>query len=245
LITLPDRTLVFGHRGASAYRPQNTLAAFLLAAEQRADGIELDVHLSSDGYPVVIHDFTVEHTTNGQGAVSEMTLAQLKSLDAGSWMDAKHSGTQVPTLDEVFAAVGDKLMVNVEIKADTPEIERVVAETIARFHMQDRAIVSSFNPQILKRFRGVVPEVAVGFLYVPMEGFDPRVVLAEMRHEAVHPYHEIITDDYMKWAKQEGYIVNTWTVNDPKRARELRDSGVNVIITDKPDEIIKALASDD
>lgn len=238
LLQLPDKTLIFGHRGASAYAPQNTIPAFLLAIEQGADGIELDVHLSSDEYPVVIHDFTVDHTTNGTGAVSEMTLAALKTLDAGSWLDAKYAGIAIPTLDEVFAAIGDRLLVNVEIKADTPRIEHVVAESIVRYHMQDRVGISSFNPEVLRRFRAVMPEVAVGFLYAPIPGLDLHAVLSELAYQAVHPYHEMIDAEYMTWAKREGYSVNTWTVNDPERAAALRDLGVNIIITDKPDVMV-------
>jgi glycerophosphoryl diester phosphodiesterase len=241
LLTLPNRTLVFGHRGASGYVPQNTLPAFELAVEQGADGVEFDVHLSADGYPVVIHDFSVDHTTNGQGMVSEMTLEQLKALDAGAWLDSKFAGTRVPTLDEVFSVLGDGMLINVEIKPETPRIEHIVGETIMRFGLQDRVIVSSFNPDILKRFRAVMPEVAVGLLYAPMEGVDPLQVLSEMRHEAVHPYHEMIDTEYMAWAKDEGYAVNTWTVNDAARAMVLRDLGVNVVMTDTPDVILKAL----
>jgi glycerophosphoryl diester phosphodiesterase len=237
----PDKTLVLGHRGASAYAPQNTLPAFQLALEQGADGVELDVHLSRDGHAVVIHDFTVDHTTNGTGLVADMTLEQLKALDAGGWMNAKFAGVQVPTLDEVFAVMGDTAIVNVEIKADTVEIEQVVAAVITRHQMTERVVVSSFNPAVLKRFRQVMPEVAIGLLYVPMEGYDPREVLREMPHQAVHPYHEMIDESYMEWAKGAGYVVNTWTVNDGEKAVTLRDLGVNAIITDQPDTIIAAL----
>ncbi|PJF42129.1 MAG: glycerophosphodiester phosphodiesterase, partial [Phototrophicales bacterium] len=140
-------TVVFGHRGANAYTPMNTLPAFELAAQQGAIGIELDVHRSQDGQVVLMHDFTIDATTNGTGVVTEMTLAQLKALDAGSWKDERFIGTQIPTLDEVFEAVGARLFINVEIKSKTLKtdgIEALVAQKIQQFGMKDRVIVSSF-----------------------------------------------------------------------------------------------------
>src|SRR5690606_28189003 len=117
------QTLVFGHRGAKAYAPMNTIPAFELAAEQGADGIELDVHRSKDGHAVIVHDFTVDETTDGNGTVTEMTLAQLKELDAGSWFGEGFHGVQIPTLDEVFEAVGERLLINVEIKSNMQDTD--------------------------------------------------------------------------------------------------------------------------
>ncbi|MFZ4814035.1 MAG: glycerophosphodiester phosphodiesterase, partial [Phototrophicaceae bacterium] len=121
--TLP---LVFGHRGAMAYAPMNTLAAFELAAQQGAHGIELDVWLSADDALVVIHDFEVNHTTNGEGRVGSMSLAEIKALDAGSWFSPEFAGTQIPTLDEVFETVGKKVFVNVEIKSVSMDNQTIV-----------------------------------------------------------------------------------------------------------------------
>jgi glycerophosphoryl diester phosphodiesterase len=115
------RTLVFGHRGAKAYAPMNTIPAFELAAQQGADGAELDVHLSRDGNPIILHDFSVDATTDGSGLARTMTLAQLKDLDAGGWFGDAFRGVRIPTLDEVFEAVGSRLYINVEIKSETVE----------------------------------------------------------------------------------------------------------------------------
>lgn len=239
-------TLVFGHRGASAYAPMNTISAFELAAEQGADGIELDVHRSPDGHAVICHDFTVDSTTDGSGPVAGMTLAQLKALDAGSWLGDDFRGVRIPTLDEVFEAIGDKLLVNVEIKSksrETDGVEQVVADVIVRCEMQQRVIVSSFNPLALKRFREIMPEVPIGFLYEPDMPVDTQAMMRQLDlpHEARHPQHMMIDAAYMQGAQAENYRVNTWTVNDPEQAVALRDLGVNAIITDKPDVIIQAL----
>lgn len=245
-MTLDGYTLVFGHRGASAYAPMNTIPAYVLAADQGADGIELDVHRSKDGHAVIVHDFTVDHTTNGSGRVDAMTLAELKALDAGSWFGEQFVGTRIPTLDEVFEAVGQRVYVNVEIKSESAEtdgVEQVVADVIAKYNMQARVIVSSFNPLTLKRFRDIMPEVPIGFLYSNDMPIDTQALMKQLdlKHEARHPHHEMIDTAYMEWVKREGYRVNTWTVNDPARAVVLRDLGVDAIITDKPDVILKAL----
>ena len=114
--SLSRRPLNFAHRGASHEAPANTLAAFLLAVDLGAEGIELDVHLSKDGHVVVIHDFDVAATTDGQGLVCDKTLAELKDLDAGSWFDPVFAGQRIPTLQEVIDAVGGRLLLNIELK---------------------------------------------------------------------------------------------------------------------------------
>lgn len=237
-------TLVFGHRGAKAYAPMNTIPAFELAYKQGAVGIELDVHRSKDGYPVIVHNFTVDETTTGEGDVTGMTLQQLKDLDAGSWFSHEFTGVKIPTLDEVFEVVGDKLLVNVEIKSESPDtdgVEQVVADCIMRHHMGERVIVSSFNPHTLKRFRKIAPAIWIGFLYSPDISVDTRNMMQDFLHEARHPYHNMIDEAYMQWARDHHYYVNTWTVNDPQRAQKLKALGVNCIITDVPDTIIGAL----
>lgn len=238
--------LVYGHRGAQAYAPMNTLPAFELAAEQGAHGIELDVQLSSDGVPVVIHDFTVDATTDGSGAVAAMSLKQLKALDAGAWFGQAFRGTRIPTLAEVFEAVGDRLIVNVEIKwfsAEDNGIERIVADTIASYAMQERVIVSSFNPLVLRRFRAIAPHIPLGYLtsaQTMQSVTQPMITMSDF--EAQHPYHEIIDARRVDWAQESGHILNAWTVNEPERARQLLLMGVQGIITDKPDVILKALS---
>jgi glycerophosphoryl diester phosphodiesterase len=237
------RTLVFGHRGASAYAPMNTIPAFELAAAQGADGVELDVHLSQDGQLIVLHDFTVDHTTDGHGYARDMTLAELRQLDAGVNFGDQFRGVRIPTLDEVFEAVGRRLFINVEIKSETLEtdgVEQVTAETINRHKMEKRVIVSSFNPLALQRFRAILPDVPIGFLY--MEGGVPfPEVVDALPHEARHPHHPMIDAAYMDWAREHKYRVNTWTVNDPDKTRELIALGVDAVITDKPDVMIEVV----
>lgn len=237
-----SKTLVFGHRGAMASAPMNTMPSFQLAYAQGADGIELDVHLSSDGHIVVLHDFTVNATTDGAGAVSELTLSQLKQLDAGSWYSEGFAGECIPTLDEVFLALGDKLFFNVEIKSQFAECDAIaeqVADCIRRHRMSERTIVSSFDPWLLKRFREVCQEVMIGFLHSPS---DTAALMDGLAPDAQHPWHDAVDKAYMDWAKFNGYLVNVWTVNEPERACLLARLGVNGIISDSPACIISALS---
>ena len=235
-------TLIFGHRGAMAHAPMNTMASFQAALEQGADGIELDAQLSQDGQIIVLHDRTVDATTDGQGAVADLTLPQLKALDAGAWFDAAFAGETIPTLDEVFAAFGASLLINVEIKCDSAEAAEAagaVADCIERYACSGRVIVSSFNPLALRRLHAIAPDILIGCLY---ESAAAEPQPGDFPGEALHPKHVLIDAAYMDRARAQGYYVNTWTVNDPQRALALKRLGVNAIITDDPAAIIAALA---
>ncbi len=238
-------TMVFGHRGASASAPMNTLAAFQLAYDQGADGIELDTRLSKDGRLFVLHDFTVDATTDGHGCAADMTLSQLKRLDAGSWFSSEFAGEGIPTLDEIFDSFGDALLINVEIKSTRNSIgrmEKALADCIRRHNLRERVIVSSFDPVILKRLSGMMPMVMMGFLYQPETPAEYCLALKSMQCEARHPRHDMVDAGYMNWSRAQGYHVNVWTVNDSRRACALKQLGVNSIITDDPARIVAALA---
>lgn len=239
-----EKPLIFGHRGASADAPMNTLPAFELAAAQGADGVELDVQRTQDGKLVVMHDFTVDGTTDGTGVVTMMTLAQIKALDAGRWFDAAHAGTRVPTLDEVFSAVGQRLVINVEIKTLTLEsdgIEQALADCIAAHHMESRVIVSSFNPFALQRFRALMPDIPLASLDAPEVPGEFRALMADFPYEVEHPHADMVDAALIAAARETERLVNVWTVNDLDRARVLRDLGVDGIISDTPGVMRAAL----
>ncbi|GAB4518287.1 MAG: glycerophosphodiester phosphodiesterase family protein [Anaerolineae bacterium] len=238
--------LIFGHSGAQAYTPANTLPAFELAVQQGADGTELDVHRSKDGHPVVIHDFTVDRETDGTGRVADLTLADLKALDAGAKFSPDFAGTRIPTLDEVFEVVGQQLVINVEIKSmgrDTDGVEEVVAQCIQRHNMQERVIISSFNPMALRRFRAQLPDVPVGFLYAPSVPALVIELISGFDYEAFHPEHNLIDEALVAASHGMGHVVNAWTVNDTTRAVELARLGVDLIMTDMPDQVRSAIQS--
>lgn len=239
--------LVLGHRGASYDAPENTAAAFQLARQMGADGIELDTTLTRDGVPVVIHDLSLDNTTDGVGPVRDHDLKTIKMLDAGSHYDIAFKGEVVPTLEEALDAIGPELVVNIELKTmaglRTDGLERAVWEVIRRQNAQNRVVISSFNPMALRRFRALAPEVPIGYLYSPDEPIFLRYgwLLFGTPHEARHPHHSIINAPFMAWAKTHNYRVHTWTVDDPERIRELRDLGVDAIITNRVDVALMAL----
>ncbi len=242
-----DRPLNIAHRGASAVAPPNTLAAFRRAAELGADGVELDVHLSADGVPVVIHDFTVDATTDGTGRVGDMPLAALKELDAGFRFDPAFAGERIPTLEEVFAEVGGRLLINVELKSmpgnDYPGLEAAVAALIRRHGLTDRVLVSSFNPFALRRFRREMPEVPVGFLYetAPLSRVARlAAALIRLRPHALHPWWGLITPDTVRRARARGQRVVAWTVDEPEAMARLVEWGVDAIITNHPERMRRA-----
>jgi glycerophosphoryl diester phosphodiesterase len=241
-------TLNIAHRGASAAAPANTMAAFEKASELGADGIELDVLLSADGIPVVIHDDTVDATTDGSGPVAEMALAQLKQLDAGSHFDPAFAGERIPTLEEVLQAFGSRLLLNIELKdfgLSDKSLERATIGLVEQRNLSDRVFLSSFNPFSLRRAKRIAPHIAVGLLYSPDLPLPlRRAWLAFLfPHEARHPAHTMVNAEYMAWARRRGYRVNTWSVNDPDEMRRLVGLGVNGIITDVPDVLRSILES--
>jgi len=220
----------------------NTLPAFTLAIEQGADGVELDVWRTRDGQLVVIHDDTVDGTTDGHGSVHAFTLAELKALDAGAWFGPQYAGTRIPTLDEVFAALPDTAIINVEIKkidnetAATDGIEQLVADCILRHNAQHRVIVSSFSTHALRHFRAATPSVFIMIAYLYIDG-SAEAQTGDLYDNLpfTHPYHELLTADTVTAVRAEGRYVNTWTVNDSVRMHDLLAFGVTGLITDRPD----------
>jgi len=245
---------ILAHRGASAYAPENTLAAFRLAREMGADGIELDVQLSKDKVPVVIHDDLVDRTTDGQGRVSDLKIADIARLDAGAKTE-DYRGEQIPTLAQVFEALSEWLkpvgrerpcIINVELKTDrltTDGLEREVANVIARYAVQDRVLISSFNPLSLHRFKTFNPRCTRGLLFDNTMPFYLRKTWLRFwaAPRAMHPEHTMVDARYVAWAKRKRLAVNTWTVDDPGEAKVFAQLGVTAIITNKPDVLRGAL----
>lgn len=247
--------LILAHRGASAYAPENTIAAFRLAHELGADGIELDVQLTRDKIPIVIHDDTVDRTTDGTGRVSELTVGEIARLDAGTWKTEDYRGEKIPTLAQVFEELSDWLnpmgrvrpcLINVELKTErvrTDGLEQQTLNVISRYAMQHRILLSSFSPLALHRAKKINPRIPRGFLYDQTMPFYLRNALPRYwtAPQAMHPEYTMIDARYMEWARQKKLLVNTWTVDDPDQARRLAQLGVNAIITNKPDVIRGAL----
>jgi glycerophosphoryl diester phosphodiesterase len=238
------KPLILAHRGACADAPENTLAAFARAFELGADGVELDVTLTRDGVPVVIHDDTVDRTTNSKGAVAALTLAEIQQLDAGAWFGEKFRGERIPTLAQVFDLVPAGKIVNVEIKGTSVRddgLPLAIIRVIEDKNFAERVILSSFNPFALYRAAFLAPRLPRGLLYAAtLPIYLRRAWLRPIaRVTAMHPDHTLVTRRFVRWTRAKKYKINTWTVDDPGEARRLADLGVDAIITNKPDVIRK------
>lgn len=238
-----QKPLIIGHRGASAIAPENTLAAFKKALELGADGVELDAKLSRDGEVIVIHDQTYDRTTDGTGKIWELTLAEIKKLDAGKKFDSKFAGEEIPTLEEVFQAVGGKLLINVELtNYATPEDElpEKVAKLVEKYQLNKHLIYSSFHPKTLARIRKLQPDIPTGVLALPkFAGLVSRGLLGRMwAPDMVHPFFADINSGYVSRQHSMSRKVNVWTVDDTNDIEAMIALGVDGIITD---DIEKAL----
>ncbi len=240
------RPLHFGHRGAPKVAPENTIASFQKAREMGADGVELDVMLCADGEVVVSHDFSVDRTTDGQGRVQDLALADLKALDAGSWFGPEFSGERIPTLLEVVQWAGDDLLLNIELKnpgIGTDGLESKVIAIVREHKLEQRVVLSSFNPSVLRRIKQLAPALHTGLLYsddLPL--YLRRAWLRPLaRPDALHPQHETVTDGYLTWARRKGYRVNVWTPDGATEMQQLIGQGVDMIITNRPDTLAALL----
>jgi glycerophosphoryl diester phosphodiesterase len=230
--------IIFAHRGASAYAPENTLAAFELAVQQGAQAIELDAKLSTDGHVIVIHDQSVDRTTDGVGKVAEMPLSAMRELDAGSSFSEKFRGERIPTLDEVFEAVGKRILINVELTNYATPFDVLVpkvVELVRRHALEKRVLFSSFFPNNLRRARRLLPEVPRGLLtWAGWMGAWSRTFSWLAPYQALHPYTTSVNARLVQRFHAAGRRVHVWTVNDEVEMRRLFALGVDGIFTDDP-----------
>lgn len=232
-------TQVWAHRGASAYAPENTLPAFELAIKMGAQGIELDVHESADGHLMVIHDETVDRTSNGHGRVVDQTLSDLKRLDFSNGKEG-FLDVRIPTLPEVYALLQPtELMINVEIKCDVVIYWGIWEKLIAlerEMGMQGRIFYSSFNHYVLPKIRELDPDAKIGLLYGEAL-IDPWVYADYVKADALHPHYlaALYGPGMLEGCKKNRIAVHTWTVDDPAAIYKLAEAGVEAVITNKPD----------
>lgn len=234
------RPLILAHRGARRAAPENTMAAFLLAAEIGADGLELDAQLCKDGEAVVIHDFTVDRTTDGRGRVKDFALAELQALDAGGWYATQFAGQRVPTLAQVLHELGPRLTLNIELKTVALRSDGLEAEVVRLVEdtgMVHRVIVSSYNPVALWRVRRLNPYVSTGLLYAPdlPRYLRDRWLQPLVRPAALHPRWDMINEQMVGAAHRQGLKVIPWTCDEPDAMGRLVGWGVDAIITGRPD----------
>jgi len=233
------RPLLFAHRGASLHAPENTMEAFNLALQQGADGVELDAKLSADGEVIVIHDPTVDRTTNGHGRVAMFKLTDLRALDAGSFFSEKFRGAQIPMLDEVFAVIGRQGIINVELKNYTTPRDQLVEKVCAlvqKHNLQKKILFSSFFASNLKRAAHLLPEVPRGLLALGgWKGMWARsfgFMFGE--YQALHPHITDVNAPQVARVHKLKRRIHVWTANSEQDLLRLKNWGVDGIITDDP-----------
>ena len=247
------------HRGASALAPENTLEAFRMAVEAGAGGLELDIHLTRDGHVVVIHDATVERTTNGAGSVAEMTLAELRGFDAGHNFSPDGGRTRpyygrgllVPTLVEVLQEFAD-VSVNIDMKEGRPGIEAALLGVLREAGAEGRALVVSSRHSAVRRFRKIsggristgASRWETGIFYLLSRLHLERLIRpaydalqVPLRHRGI----PLVTRRFVEAAHARGVRVDVWTINEASEMRHLFDLGADVIMTDRPETLAGVL----
>lgn len=237
--------LVIAHRGASGVRPENTMAAFQLAADLGADLIETDTYLSADGHVVLMHDANVNRTTTGPytGAITNLTLEQIRTLDAGSWKSPEFRGEKVPTLEEALSELQGEAMFLVENKQTG--IESHIARVIRDTGMERSVVFQSFDADSVKAFRQLMPDVPAALLFSDPKienEVDRAATLLSQALEAgaqvVAVNHGAISPGFVRYIQNRGLSVWTWTVNSENDMRRVLAAGVNGIITDYPERLL-------
>lgn len=231
-------THIFAHRGAAGTYPENTMISFEAAESFQADGIELDVQFTKDGKVVVIHDETVDRTTNGKGAVRNYLYEDLRKLDASHKFSEKVGFCQVPLLEEVLGWLqSNRLLLNIEFKNNKIPyrgLEEEVITLIRKFNLEERTVFSSFNHYSMKRSHMMAQDIQTAILY--REGLhSPWAYAKKMGATAIHPNHRYLQDAIAELTMDSGVEVRPYTINDETVMRKYFDMNISAIITDYPE----------
>ena len=236
------KTKVWAHRGASGYAPENTLESFKMAMDMKADGVELDVQLTKDNELVVIHDETIDRTSNKTGFVKDYTLAELKSFNFNNGNE-KYEYAQIPTLKEVFQLLKpSNMVINIELKTGVffyEGIEEKVLKLVKEMDMEDRVIYSSFNHYSVMKIKKLNAKAEAGLLY--QDGLIDVVDYAKrLKVEALHPWTcNVQYNNLIENCREANIKLHIWTVNDEEEMKYLCENNVDAIITNYPDKAIR------
>ena len=234
-------TKIFAHRGSKGTHPENTRASFKEAVRVGSDGIELDVHLTKDGHLVVIHDETVDRTTNGTGEIRNLTLAEIKAMDAGSWFHNKYAGEKIPTLEEVLlllTELGFNGQLNIELKTDVIQYKGLVEKCLALQSAKDwpfAIVYSSFNPYTLVELKEANPSQEIGLLFESKEWADKGDAMLEK--ESYHPDLKLL-DWAIEWNRNQ-LPLRVWTVNEDTDINRCFELQIEAIFTDYPEKALQ------
>jgi len=249
-----SRMEIIGHRGASADAPENTLASVRLGWEQGADAVEVDVYLTRDGHLAVIHDKTTQRTAGLDKPVTEQTLAELQSLDAGSWKDARWAGERIPTLEDVLATVPDGKRLVVEIKDSPATVQELKRAFEASGKRPEQMVVIAFSLEVCAEAKRALPDHKVYYLAEFKQDKDTQVwgppaaeLIAKARQARVDGldmgYKGPLDAAFVKEAHAAGLEVLVWTVDKPEDARRMIEAGVSGLTTNRPGALRRELGS--
>lgn len=234
--------MVIAHRGASSYAPETTFAAFELAIRMGVHHIELDVEATSDGHIVVIHDDTVDRTTNGTGPVTSHSLAALQALDAGSWFGAQFSGERIPAFDEVLRRYKGRVHIHTEIKGRSTYLSQRTADLVRQHGMIDQVTITSFQKARLEEIRAYAPELATGWLLAVVSD----AVIAQARSIGVRqicPRADTVTAEMVSRLHAEGFAVRAWGVATEALMRQVVRAGADGATVNFPDKLLAYLSN--
>lgn len=225
----------FAHRGASSLAPENTLDAFETALEHGCHWIETDLRITADGRPILLHDDTVDRTTDGRGAINRLSLSEARRLDAGGWFDSRFRNSRIPTLEEALDWALGRCGMNLEIKETerTGVLIEAMADRMASRGESDQILFSSFRIEDLRRLRAALPRARLAWL-VSRSSRGLSRVLKETGIDALHPKNPILTPRLVRRCHRIGLRVHVWVVNRRDRLSELKAMGVDGVMTDDP-----------
>jgi glycerophosphoryl diester phosphodiesterase len=252
-VPLPNESLqVVAHRGASGRAPETTLAAYREALHLKADFLEADVQMTRDGEIIAIHDESVDRTTNGKGPVRQMTLAELKGLDAGSWFNKMYpdrarpdyAGQKIPTLQEIMDMASESPAgLYIEIKNPElypPHLESDLIHIIRRNGFEKRVVIQSFSPRSVEKVKALDPSVPAALLVDALEN-DPVEATVRAHANELAIDHKLATRDIVQKAHERGLTVAVWTVDEHEDLKRMIGLGIDAIITDYPDRLNRLL----
>jgi glycerophosphoryl diester phosphodiesterase len=251
---VPAQPIIIAHRGAMGYAPENTISAFKIAIELGENALELDLRQTKDSIPVVLHDATVNKTTNGKGDIRIFNFNDLQKLDAGSWFDKKFSDETIPSLQEVIDVLNDSTILIIELKESNetyPGIEERVVTLVKENRIESRTILKSFDPNVLRRLRETEPNIPLCYVYalrIPWLGMiiDRGVTFESIYNidaEYLQPHRFFLSESFVKDAQSKGFKIISWGVNSTEAINESLDYAVDGIETDYPDLVLEIMRS--
>lgn len=234
-----NKTFVTAHRGASGLAPENTMASILLALKLGADFSEIDVQETADGSIIMLHDAKLSRTTNRKGKIWKLNLIDLKNADAGSWFSPDFAGEKIPTLESVINFVNKKMKLNIELKTNGHQnklAERVVS-IIEKKNFVDQCIITSFDLNELRKVKLINPKIKTGLIFSKI----PEMDIWSSEFESFSVNKKLATPEFIQKAHEVGKEVHVWTVNKERKMREMIEKGVDNIITNFPNVLMKIL----